>query len=261
MEKGDLVYVEYDIWIMPEDEDEEPVLFDTTDEGKAKDEDIFEEDRIYGTRPVVIGEGELLEGFDDALLDAELEEEGSVEVPPEKGIGMRDPGKIELFSRRQLDRKGIDPVVGKEVEIDNRRGTIIQTTAGRVRVDFNHPLAGKTLKYDFKITNKPEEENELIKAVFEKNYGDADIDIEIEGDKLEIVLPERCIYDQNWFVSKYRVVGELRKRLEDIKTIRFVEEYIEKEEEEIEEEELEEELDEDIEEDIEEELEDISEEL
>ncbi len=244
MEEGDLVYVDYDIWIMPDNEDEEPILFDTTDEEKAKDEEIFNEDASYGHTPFVIGEGEIVEGFYEALLESEVDEESSVEVPPEKGIGNRDPGKIELFSRRELDRKGIDPVVGKEVEIDNRRGTIIQATAGRIRVDFNHPLAGKTLRYDFTITEKPEDEEELVNAIFEKNFRKSELEVSKEDDTIDIVLPEECKYDQSWIVSKYRVVGDLRKFL-DIKTINFIEQYVEEEEdEELDEEEILEELEE-----------------
>jgi len=254
MEEGDLVYVDYDIWIMPDNEDEEPILFDTTDEEKAREEEIYDEDASYGRKPFIIGEGEIVEGFYEALLESEVGEENSIEVPPEKGIGNRDPSKIELFSRRELDRKGIDPVVGKEVEIDNRRGTIIQATAGRIRVDFNHPLAGKTLKYDYTINEKPEEDEEIVNAIFEKNFRKSDIEVSKEDDKINIILPEECKYDQSWMVSKYRVVGDLRKYL-DIKIINFIEQYVEEEDEEedIEEEELLEELDEEAEEDLDEE--------
>ncbi len=230
MEEGDLIYVEYDVWIMPEDEDEEKQLFDTTDEEKAKEEEIFKEDTDYSPRPAVIGGGNLLEGFEEGLKEAEVGEEDSVTVPPEKGIGNRDPGKIELFSIRELERRDIEPAVGKEVEIDNRKGTIIQTTAGRVRIDFNHPLAGKTLRYDFKITEKPEESEDKILAVLRMDYGSEDFEIEMTEDGADIILPEQCKYDQNWFVSKYRIVGDLREHL-DLKKIRFIEQYIQEEEE------------------------------
>jgi len=235
MEEGDLIYVDYDVWVMPDDEDEESTLFDTTDEEKAKEEEIFDEESYYGARPVVIGGENIAEGFSEALKEAEIDEENSVEVPPEKGIGNRDPGKIELYSRREMDRRDIEPVEGKQVEIDNRRGRIIQATAGRVRIDFNHPLAGKTLKYDFKIIDKPEDEEGIAEGILEMDYQKLDFEIEKTEDGIDIVLPEQCKYDQNWFVAKYRIVGDLRDHL-DVKKIRFIEEYVEKEEEDIEEE-------------------------
>ncbi|MEF8834689.1 MAG: peptidylprolyl isomerase [Candidatus Thermoplasmatota archaeon] len=256
MEEGDLIYVDYDIWVTPEDEDEEPTLFDTTDEEKAKEEEIFDEESDYGPRPIVIGGENIAEGFGEALKEADIDEEDSVEVPPEKGIGNRDPEKIELYSRREMERRDIEPVQGKQVEIDNRQGRIIQATAGRVRIDFNHPLAGKTLKYDFKIVDKPESKEDIAEGILEMDYQKLDYDIEETEDGIDIVLPEQCKYDQNWFVAKYRIVGDLRDNL-DAEKIRFIEEYEEKEEEEegdIEEEfeELEEETEEEMEEETEE---------
>ncbi len=236
MEEGDLAYVEYDVWILPEEEDGEEMLFDTTDEEKAEENDIFDEDADYGPKAIVVGSGDVVDGFDEALVEAEVDEEDSVEVPPEKGIGQREAEKIELFSRRKLERKGIDPVAGKEVEIDNRRGRIIQATAGRVRIDFNHPLAGKTLRYDFEVVEKPETPEETVQAVLEMDYKKSDFEIDMDDDKLDIIIPEECKVDQRWFVSKYRVVGDLREHI-DAEVIRFIERYEEKEEEETEEEE------------------------
>ncbi|MFW5946527.1 MAG: FKBP-type peptidyl-prolyl cis-trans isomerase [Candidatus Natronoplasma sp.] len=246
MEEGDLIYVDYDLWVMPDGEDEEPTLFDTTDEDKAREEEIFDEDSDYGARPVVIGGENIVEGFTEALKEAEIDEENSVEIPPEKGIGNRDAGKIELYSRREMERRDIEPIEGKQVEIDNRRGRIIQATAGRVRIDFNHPLAGKTLRYDFTIVDKPESKEEIAEGILEMDYQKLDFEIEETEDGIDIVLPEPCKYDQNWFVAKYRIVGDLRDHLE-AKRIRFIEEYVEKEEDgDIEEEfeELEEEVEE-----------------
>ena len=47
---------------------------------------------------------------------------------------------------------------------------------------------------------------------------------------MEIVLPDVCKYDEEWFLSKYRVVSDLRELL-DMTSIRFVEEYVKKKEE------------------------------
>jgi len=261
MEEGDLIYVDYDVWVMPDNEDGEPTLFDTTDEEKAKEEEIFDDESDYGARPLVIGGENIAEGFSEALKESDIDEEDSVEVPPEKGIGNRDPEKIELYSRREMDRRDIEPVEGKQVEIDNRRGRIIQATAGRVRIDFNHPLAGKTLKYDFKIVDKPESKEDIAKGILEMDYQKLDYEIEEIEEGIDIVLPEQCKYDQNWFVAKYRIVGDLREHLE-AKKIRFIEEYVEKEEGDIEEEfeELEEEAEEELDEEDSEEVEETEEE-
>ncbi len=224
MEEGDLIYINFDIWILPDDEGDEALLFRTTDEEKAHEHEIYDEESSYGPRVVELGRGNLMEGFEEDILEAEVDEERSVEVPPEKGVGNRDAGKIELFSRRELEKKGLDVVVGEEVQLEDRTGTIIRTTAGRVRVDFNHPLAGKTLKFDYTVRSKAETVEEKIQAILEKDYGEAEFKIELDGDELEVILPEECKYGQGWFIVKYQVVGDIRRHTE-IKDIRLVEEY------------------------------------
>ncbi len=231
MEDKDLVYVDYDVWILPGEEDGEEMIFDTTDRITAEKEEIFDENEKYGPKPVILGNGEIIEGFEKALMDAEVEKKGSVEVPPEEGFGNRDPRKIELFSRRELDRKGVDIVEGGRVQMDNRIGTIIQATAGRVRVDFNNPLAGKTVRYDFTITEKAETPEEIVKAILLKDYDDVDFEVEIGEDTIDVILPDVCKYDQAWFVAKYRVVGDVRNLL-DTETLRFIEPYATNESEE-----------------------------
>ena len=235
MEEGDLVYVDFDIWILPEDEGDEALLFRTTNEEKAHEHEIYDEESTYGPRVAEIGRGSLMEGFEEDMLDAEFEEERSVEIPPEKGVGVRDASMIELFSRRELERKGVDVVLGGEVEMEERTGTIIQTSAGRVRVDFNHPLAGKTLKVDYTIHRKAETVEEKIKAILDKIYGQEEFQIKLEEDTLEVIIPDECKYGQGWFIVKYQVVGDIRRHTE-IKLIRFVEEYegkVEKPQEEV----------------------------
>ncbi len=233
MEKGDLVYIDYDVWVLPEDEDGEDILFDTTSREKAEEEEILNEDATYGPRSIEIGSGQLLQGLEEALLEAEIGEKDSVEIPPEKAMGNRSPGEIDLFSRRELNRKGVDITEGAEVEIDGRMGTIIQATAGRVRVDFNHPLAGKSLRVDYEITKKAETEEEKVKHLLEKNYGKADFKITLEEGSLQIVLSEDCKYGQQWLLNKFTIVADLRKNLE-VETIQFIEEYEGEKEEEVE---------------------------
>ena len=52
--------------------------------------------------------------------------------------------------------------------------------------------------------------------------------IHLKDDAAEIQVPDVCKTDEKWFVSKFRVVADLRE-LTDLKTIRFLEEYEKKE--------------------------------
>ena len=220
IEAGNLVLVEFSGWIEGSDE-----LFDTTDESLAKEKDIFDEKAVYGPQPLIVGKERLFPGLDEHMLKAEVGKEYDLVIPPEKGAGPRDPKLVELHPMREFLKQDIEPQVGLEVTIRNRRATIIAMTAGRVRIDFNNRLAGRTLKYKYKIIKKPTKPKEIAELLLMMSYGTTEgFEIEHHGHDYKIKLPDACKYDQKWLLSKYRVVTDLRDVL-DADTVSFVEEY------------------------------------
>lgn len=223
IEKGDIVWLEYDAYTV--NPNGAQTLFDTTHEEVAKKESKFEEKKVYAEQPVVVGKGRLFAGLEDALLTAKVGESKEVTIPPEKAAGARDARLVELKTEREFLRQEINPELGMEVSIGGRRGTITSSAAGRVRIDFNNPLAGKTVKYVFKVTKKATTPEERIRAILDMDYGLADqFKIHLKDDALEVQLPDLCKTDEKWFVSKFRVVADLRE-LTDLHVMRFVEEY------------------------------------
>src|SRR5438876_614387 len=120
---------------------------DTTYDAVAKDTHLHREDSTYGPRFIILGEGWLPKGLEDSLVGADIGKQTTVELPPDKGFGTRDPAKMRLVPLRRFRDKGIDPTPGAQVEFDGRRATVRAVGAGRVQVDYNHPLAGRTLIY------------------------------------------------------------------------------------------------------------------
>jgi FKBP-type peptidyl-prolyl cis-trans isomerase 2 len=234
--KGDLAYLDFDLFIVRPDDEE---LYDTTREESAKDNDIFDEKKVYEEVPFIVGEKRFLPGLDEALEGAEIGKDLSITVTPDKGAGDRDPKLVEVRSMREFSRMEILPEVGKEVVINNKAATIAAVFAGRVRVDFNNPLAGYDTRYDCKVTKKAMDREEKIRGIIDMDYGSSDeFSLTIDGDAVEILLPDVCKYDEKWFIAKYKVVSDLRG-FADVKLIRFVEEYEKKEKEEEEPEEAE----------------------
>ena len=228
MEKGDIIKWEYEAWIL---ENEEENLIDTTSEELAKEHGIYDPNAKYGAMVSIVGAGRLIKGIEDELLKAEVGKEYEVIIPPEKAYGERDPKLVKIHSYRELARQKIEPEIGKEVIINNKRGRIVTVTPGRVVIDFNHPLAGKTLKYRFKIIEKVENEEDKVRAIIEMDYG-KDVDkfsIEINEDDIIIQLPDVCKYDSSWGMAKYVIVGDIRDYVAN-KNVKFVEFYPKKEE-------------------------------
>jgi len=235
--KGDVIRLDYDAWI--EDTEE---MFDTTSDEKARENDIFNENANYAPISILVGAGRVFEGLDEALDGAEVGVEQEVIIPPEKAAGQRDHKLVELHPLREFYRQDIDPRIGMEVNIKNRIGTIVAVTAGRVRVDFNRPLAGSTLKYKFTVVEKLETNENKAKGILEMDYGTSEgFVVVIEDDVYIITMPDVCKYDQKWTMAKYRVVADLREAFGNVE-VRFIEAYPKSEEEAPEEEKTEEEL-------------------
>ena len=228
MRKGDIIRWEFEAWIVEDGKEE---LFDTTNEELAKEHGIHDPNIKYGPMVSVVGVGRLIKGIDEKLLKARVGKEYEVVIEPQDAYGERDPKLVKIHSYRELARQKIEPEVGKEVIINNKRGRIVTVTPGRVVIDFNHPLAGKTLKYRYKVVERIEEPAEKVKAIIEMDYG-KDVEqfkITVEGDDIVIELPDVCKYDSNWAVAKYAIVGDIRDYVGN-KNIKFIELYEKKEE-------------------------------
>ncbi len=221
--KGDIVWIDYEGWIANPNGSRS--LFDTTREELAKKENRFDEKKVYVEFPVVVGHGRLIPGLDEALLTAEIGKPRDIRIPPEKGAGERDPKLVELHPLREFLKQEIHPEVGMEVSFGGRKGTITQVTGGRVRIDYNNPLAGRTLQYSFTLTKKAQTPEERLRAILEMDYGlSQNFGVTIQGDAADIVLPDICKTDERWFVSKFRVIADIRE-LMGFDKVRFVEEY------------------------------------
>lgn len=102
-----------------------------------------------------IGDESLPENFEAYLMGMKAGERASYEVPPEKAFGQRNPNNIQMFKRSEFNA---DMVLEPGVVIsfaDARQselpGVVEKVEGDQVTVDFNHPLAGRTLTFDVEI--------------------------------------------------------------------------------------------------------------
>lgn len=103
--------------------------------------------------------------------------------------------------------------IGAPVEIGGRTGVLQFMSAGRARIDYNHPLAGATLKYNYNIVKVVEDRSERVETLLKMNTGREDFEISFEGDDLTVTTPEAMAYDQNWAYAKFSLVRSLRETL------------------------------------------------
>lgn len=189
-------------------------IFDTTDEKVAKDNNIFDEKRTYKPMPIIIGGKQVVEGLDDGLKGMKAGDKKKVEVTPDKGFGKKDPSLVRLVPMKVFKQQKMTPVPGMPIELDGRPARIQTVAGGRVRVDFNHELAGKILIYDIKVEEKAKTDPEKINYLVERNFDKADdFSVKLTGKELTVVLPEEAYKDRNLLVKKASLAADIYKFL------------------------------------------------
>ena len=212
MDNGAIVHVEYDLYNA-----ESGDLIETTREEIAKEHDVFDEARTYEPMITVVGEGRLIAGFEAHLSDAEADNEYTFDIEPADGYGDRDASLVETISQNVLLRSVGDAnmlAIGAPGEIGGRNGILQMLRAGRARIDYNHPLAGTTLRYTYTIVKVVEDRTERVTTLLQMNTGRSDFEVEFVRDDVTITLPDSIAYDQNWAYAKFSLVRALREHLE-----------------------------------------------
>ena len=151
------------------------------------------------------------------LADAKANKEIEVTIEPADAYGEKDPQQIETISIDKLIRAVKDPnslYIGAPVNIGNRQGYLSYLAAGRARIDYNHPMAGKTLKYSFKVVKVVEGKEEQVMALLESNTGHSDFGVAFDGDDLNITIPQTMLFDTNAAMMKFRLVTIIRDAVE-----------------------------------------------
>ena len=212
MEDGAIIHVDYDLF-----SGETGDLIETTREEIAKDYEMHQEGRNYSPMVCIVGTGNLIAGFEAALKDAKVGKEVEVEIAPADAYGEKDASLVETISIDKLRRAVQDPnslYLGAPVNINGRQGYLSYLAAGRARIDYNHPMAGKTLKYVFTIIKEVKGKEDKVMGLLESNTGHSGFEVSFKRDDLSIILPQAMLFDTNAAMLKFRLVTMIRDAVE-----------------------------------------------
>ena len=212
MEEGTIVHVDYELY-----NNETGDLIETTREAVAKEHENHQEDRTYEPMVCIVGGGQLIPGFEAALGEAKKGKETEIVIAPVDAYGEKDTEQIETISIDKLVRAVKDPnslYLGAPVTINGRQGQLSYLAAGRARIDYNHPMAGKSLKYSFNIVDVIEGKEDKVTALLQANTGHSGFEVSFSGDDLSIVLPQTMLFDTNAAMLKFRLVTTIRDAIE-----------------------------------------------
>ena len=223
LQKGDFILIDYTAKVKETNE-----IFDTTSEETAKKEHLHKEDEIYEPKLLVIGEGWVLKALDENLTTMEIGKTASVEISPDKAFGERDPEKVKRVSLKQLTAKGITPTLGTRIEYGGKLAIVRTIGAGRVLLDFNPPLAGKTLVYEVAVQKKLETKNEKIVAIIHRRIPvveETKFKLTLKAKTVNIEMPEEAFYLEGIQVAKRGITTDIQKFFPEMTTVKFVETF------------------------------------
>jgi FKBP-type peptidyl-prolyl cis-trans isomerase 2 len=217
MKEGDFVRIDYVGRISESGE-----IFDLTREDVAKEKGLYNPKMKYNSMPLIIGANFVVKGLEEGLKEMKVGERKKIIIKPEDAFGERDANFIKLLPVSEFKKQGITPYPGMEVTVNKIRGRVLSVSGGRVRVDFNHPLAGKTLEYEVEIKKEITDLKEKVLAILEYylQVDEKDLDIKMEKDLIEINIR----VDASKFVKKV-IADTIKKWISEIKKVRFVDEY------------------------------------
>ena len=134
--------------------------------GKVKDGEIFDsnikkdlEESNLDVKPkpfiFALGEGMFLKGVDDFLIGKENDVgKYEVELKPDKAFGPRNQEFIQIINSKVFREQKLNPAPGLMFNFDGRMAKVLSVSGGRVIVDFNNPIAGKTVIYNLNVLRK-----------------------------------------------------------------------------------------------------------
>jgi len=222
-QKGDFILIDYTARVKETGE-----VFDTTIEETAKKERLYKEGEIYEPKLIVIGEGWVLKALDESFPNMEVGKTSSIEIPPEKAFGERDSEKVKRVPLKHLTSKGITPNLGMRVEYDGKLAIVRAVGAGRVLLDFNPPLAGKTLVYEVTVQKKLETTKEKIAALIHRRIPSVEAEkfkFATKQKTVTIEMPEEAFYLEGIQVAKRGIALDIQRFFPEITTVKFVETF------------------------------------
>ena len=214
---------------------EDDQLVDTTDEEVAEEEGVADQGE-FAPRTIVLGEGHLFPAVEDDIRGKEVGDEGSVVVTAEEAFGAYDEEEVKTVSADKIDED--DRYPGARLQIDGQQGVLETIIGGRARVDFNHPLAGEDIEYNYEILETVEDDLEQARGLLNM-FLDLDLEMWVETDEVEETRVEepddeddedaepetitetvekRTLYvestpqlsmNQQWMMQKQQIAGQL----------------------------------------------------
>jgi FKBP-type peptidyl-prolyl cis-trans isomerase SlpA len=122
--------------------------------GRLEDGTVFDSSLVEGREPLtaILGQGNLIPGFENGLVDMTVGEKKTIEIEPENAYGQINPQMVNEVAKAQVP-EGVS--VGDMLQAMSPAGPInvkvLDIKEDVVVLDANHPLAGQKLIFDLEV--------------------------------------------------------------------------------------------------------------
>ena len=144
VEKGDSVQVDYTGRL------ENGTVFDTSVEREAREAGLALRPQ-YEPLEFVAGAGQMIAGFDSAVVGMYEGQNKKVSIPPEDAYGVWSEERVVSIPLESIEGAGSLEVGQMLYTSSGGKGRVLEIANGNAKVDFNHELAGKTLVFDIRL--------------------------------------------------------------------------------------------------------------
>ncbi|WP_336326064.1 FKBP-type peptidyl-prolyl cis-trans isomerase [Halovenus sp. HT40] len=186
LQEGDFIKLGYTARTVEDDR-----LVDTTDPEVAEEEGIDDDEQEFAPRTIVLGEGHIFPSVEDDIIGKEVGDTGTAGVEASEAFGEYDDDQVRTISKDKIPED--DRYPGAQVQIDGEEGFIETIIGGRARVDFNHPLAGDDIEYDYEIVDEVEDREQKAQGLIDMFLG-MDLNIWFQTDTVE---EEQLVEDED----------------------------------------------------------------
>lgn len=125
--------------------------------GRLEDGTVFDSSEGRDPLEFKLGEGSVIAGFEQAVEGLAVGEKADARLEPDQAYGPVRDDLVMAVPREQLP-DGMNPDVGDQLAMQTQDGqnlpvTVVDTDESSVKIDANHPLAGKTLIFELELVD------------------------------------------------------------------------------------------------------------
>ena len=125
--------------------------------GKLTDGSTFDSSEGRDPLQFTVGSGQVIKGFDDALIDMKIGEKKTVNIPVDQAYGQRSDNMMMEYPKSDFPAD-MQPEVGLELHMSDNAGNVFPVVIAEVQdevviLDANHPLAGQDLIFEIDLVS------------------------------------------------------------------------------------------------------------